>query len=302
MIEGQEDVSWEDWTAIAKSCEANGIPALFRSDHYLSVFPTEGRQSLDAWGTICGLAAITSQLRLGTMVSPTSFRHPSILAKLIATADRISGGRIEPGIGAGWHQAEHDAFGFPFRTPRERMEVLEEQLEIITGLWSEGEFEFHGSYYELEPVEAEPKPVQSPMPLIMGGNAAPKGSALAARFASEYNTPNPSLDQARERRAAIEAAWTEAGRDPATVRFSVMTGAALGRDESEAQERLRLAREKSGIGDELEYEFKGSPDQVVEQLTEWRDAGVDRVMIQLLLHDDLEQIELIGRELAPALR
>ena len=301
MIEGQEDVSWEDWVAIARSCEENGIPALFRSDHYLSVFPTKGRQSLDAWGTLCGLAAITSTLRLGTMVSPASFRHPSILAKLVATADQISGGRIEPGIGAGWHRPEHDAFGFPFLPTGERMEVLEEQLTIITGLWSEGEFEFHGSHYDLTPVDAEPKPVQNPMPLIMGGNAAPKGAALAARFADEYNTPNPTLDQVRERRAAIESAWSTAGRDPSTVRFSVMTGAALGRDEGEAEDRLRLAREKAAAGDDLDYEFKGSPEQVIEQLSEWRDNGVDRVMIQLLLHDDLEQIELIGRELAPAL-
>ncbi|MBN8866399.1 MAG: LLM class flavin-dependent oxidoreductase [Solirubrobacterales bacterium] len=300
MIEGQEDVSWEQWVAIARVCEANDIPTLFRSDHYLSVFPSEGRQSLDAWGTICGLAAITSKLRLGTMVSPTSFRPPSVLAKLIATADQISGGRIEPGIGAGWHQAEHEAFGFPFLSTAERMEVLEEQLEIMTGLWSEGEFEFHGRHYDLAPVDARPKPVQNPMPLIMGGNAGPKGAALAARFASEYNTPNPSLDEARQRRSAIEAAWLEAGRDPAGVRFSVMTGAALGRDEAEAEDRLRRAREKSGIGDALDYEFKGSPERVVEQLTEWREAGVDRVMLQLLLHDDLEQIELIGR-IAPAL-
>lgn len=302
MIEGQEDVSWEDWVAIANACEANGIPTLFRSDHYLSVFPAEGRQSLDAWGTLCGLAAITSTLRLGTMVSPTSFRHPSILAKLIATADQISGGRIEPGIGAGWHQSEHEAFGFPFLSTRERMEVLEEQLTIITGLWAEGEFEFHGSHYDLSRVDAEPKPVQDPMPLIMGGNAGPKGAALAARFASEYNTPNPTLDEVRERRATIESAWSAAGRDPSTVRFSVMTGAALGRDEAEAEDRLRRAREKSGVGDDLDYKFKGSPERVIEQLTEWRDAGVDRVMIQLLLHDDLEQIEIIGRELAPALK
>jgi len=302
MIEGQEDVSWEQWVAIARRCEENEIPTLFRSDHYLSVFPTEGRQSLDAWGTLCGLAAITSKLRLGTMVSPTSFRHPSVLAKLIATADRISGGRIEAGIGAGWHQPEHDAFGFPFLSTRERMAVMEEQLQIITGLWSQDGFEFHGEHYDLDPVDAEPKPVQKPMPLVMGGNAGPKGAALAARFASEYNTPNPTLDEVRERRSIIQAAWKEAGRDPDTVRFSVMTGAALGRDEAEAEDRLRLAREKSGLGDGLDYKFKGSPDRVIEQLCEWRDAGVDRVMVQLLLHEDLEQIELLGREIAPALR
>lgn len=301
MIEGQEDVSWDDWLAIARSCEENGIPTLFRSDHYLSVFGKDGRGSLDAWGTLCGLAAATTDLRLGTMVSPTSFRHPSVLAKLIATADQISGGRIEPGIGAGWHQPEHDAFGFPFLPLKERMEVLEEQLEILTGRWADGEFEFEGRHYAMTPVDAMPKPVQKPMPLILGGKAGPKGAALAARFASEYNTTNPTIEDVVERRGRIETAWADAGRDPETVRFSVMTGAAIGRDEAEAGDRLQRARERAGRP-ELEYEFRGSPEQLIEQFETWNQAGVDRVMVQLLLHDDLEQIEILGRDIAPALR
>ncbi|MDQ2621851.1 MAG: LLM class flavin-dependent oxidoreductase [Actinomycetota bacterium] len=199
MIEGQEGVTWEQWVAIADSCESHGVPVLFRSDHYWSVFEQEGRGSLDAWGTICGLAARTSKLRLGTMVSPASFRHPSVLAKLVATADQISGGRIEAGMGTGWHEPEHRSYGFDFKPMRERMEVLEEQVEIVTGLWAEGEFEFHGRHYGLEGVNALPKPVQQPMPLILGGNAGPRGAALAARFASEYNTPNPSLEEVRSR-------------------------------------------------------------------------------------------------------
>ena len=301
MIEGQEGVTWDQWVAIADSCEENGIPALFRSDHYWSVFEQDGRGSLDAWGTICGLAARTSKLRLGTMVSPASFRHPSILAKLVATADRISGGRIEPGMGTGWHEPEHDAYGFEFKPMKERMEVLEEQVEIVTGLWADGEFEFHGRHYDLSGIDALPKPVQQPMPLIMGGNAGPRGAALAARFATEYNTPNPSLGEVRSRRANVVSAWSAAGRDPATVRFSVMTGAAIGRNEKEAEDRLNRIKEREGTED-LNCEFKGSPEQVVEQMTAYRDAGVDRIMIQLLLHDDLEQIEIIGQELAPALR
>jgi len=300
MIEGQEDVTWEQWTAIADACEANRIPALFRSDHYLSVFGRGGRGSLDAWGTICGLAARTSTLRLGTMVSPASFRHPATFAKLVATADHISGGRIEPALGAGWHQAEHAAHGLPFLSGRERSAVLAEQLEIVTGFWSDGEFEFHGEHYDVAPVDVLPKPVQRPMPLIMGGQAGPKSAALAARYATEYNTAIPTFEQVVERRAAIARAWQEAGRDPETVRFSVMTGAALGRDEAEAADRLARARERAGIGDSLDCGFTGSPEQVIEQLRRHRDAGVDRVMMQLLLHDDLEQIELIGRELAPA--
>lgn len=302
MIEGQEDVSWEQWVAIAEACERNEIPALFRSDHYLSVFGKSGRGSLDAWGTICGLAAVTTKLRLGTLVSPASFRHPAILAKLAVAADQISGGRIEVGIGAGWHRQEHEAFGFPFLPMSQRMEVLAEQLEIVTGLWGEGEFEFSGKHYELTGVEALPKPVQRPLPLVMGGNAGPKGAALAARFASEYNTPNATLDEVLERRATIERAWVDAGRDPQSVRFSLMTRAALGRDDAEADDRLALARERSGRGEDLNYSFRGSPERVIEQLTTFRDAGVNRIMIKLLLHDDLEQIEIIGRDLAPALR
>lgn len=300
MIEGQEDVTWEQWLAIAGACEEHGIPTLFRSDHYLSVFDDPDRGSLDAWGTICALAARTSTLRLGTMVSPASFRPPGVFAKLVATADRISGGRIEPALGAGWHEPEHAAYGLPFLSGRGRSEVLAEQLEIVTGMWSDGEFEFHGKHYEVSRGNATPKPVQNPMPLVMGGNAGPKSAALAARYAVEYNTPNPSFEQVIKRRAAIADAWREAGRDPETVRFSVMTGAALGRDEAEADERLQLIRERTG-NPVQELSFAGSPEQVIEQFDRYREAGVDRIMIQLLLHDDLEQIEIIGRKLAPAL-
>src|SRR3954451_22013417 len=160
MIEGQEDVSWEDWVALAETCEASGIEALFRSDHYLSVSGHRERGALDAWGTLCGLAARTSTLRLGTLVSPASFRHPSVLAKLATTADHISGGRIELGLGTGWSQAEHTAYGFPFLSMKERMDVLEEQLAIIhDGHWGEGPFSFRGRYYELNDLTAFPKPV-----------------------------------------------------------------------------------------------------------------------------------------------
>lgn len=301
MIEGQEDVSWDQWVAIGEACEEHGIPTLFRSDHYFSVFDQEAHGSLDAWGTICGLAARTEKLKLGTMVSPASFRHPSVLAKLVATADQISGGRIEPAIGSGWNEAEHKAFGFPFLPVKERMDVLSEQLEIVTGLWGDGEFEFQGEHYDYNGIDPLPKPVQRPMPLIMGGNAGPRAAALAAKYAVEYNTPNPTKDDVRARRKSIVEAWIEAGRDPETVRFSVMTGVAVGRDEGEANERLEKIKEKTGAGDDLSYEFFGSTGQVVEQLEAFRDLGVDRVMLQLLLHDDLEQIEIIGRELAPAL-
>src|SRR5438309_3144279 len=169
MIEGQEGVTWSQWEAIARACEEHGVPALFRSDHYMNLdgrHPEHG--SLDAWGTLNALAAITSELRLGTMVSPATFRHPAELAKLVVTADHVSGGRVELGLGAGWHEREHAAFGFPFAPLRTRMDVLEEQLQVVLGSWSDGEpFSFAGRHYQLSDLRAEPKPVQRPHPPII---------------------------------------------------------------------------------------------------------------------------------------
>src|ERR1700759_2402241 len=171
MIEGQEGVEWEQWVALAGACEEHGIPALFRSDHYMNLdgqHPERG--SLDAWGTLCALAAVTKTLRLGTLVSPATFRPPSNLAKIVATADQVSGGRVELGLGAGWHEREHRAYGFPFPDTRTRVDVLEEQLQIVLGTWTQAPFSFSGSHYPLEGLDAQPKPVQSPRPpLIMGG-------------------------------------------------------------------------------------------------------------------------------------
>ncbi|HYG81325.1 MAG TPA: LLM class flavin-dependent oxidoreductase, partial [Pyrinomonadaceae bacterium] len=162
MIEGQEGVSWEDWLALAKSCEAHGVPALFRSDHYLNLGGVAERGSLDAWATISALAAVTTTLRLGTLVSPATFRHPSELAKVVATADHVSGGRVELGLGAGWHEREHRAFGFTFPPLRERMDRLAEQLAIVHGSWTEPSFSFEGRFYELEALDAQPRPLQAP--------------------------------------------------------------------------------------------------------------------------------------------
>src|SRR4051812_11207543 len=232
MIEGQEDVTWEDWVALAETCEAAGVEALFRSDHYLSVSGANERGALDAWATINALAARTTTLRLGTLVSPTSFRHPSVLAKLATTADHISGGRIELGMGTGWSEVEHAAFGFPFHAMAERMDVLAEQLEIVhDGHWGEGPFSFRGAHYTLDELDARPKPLQRPHPpLIMGGAAGPRAARLAARFADEYNTVLPTLEEIAERRARIVAACEAAGREP--IPFSVMATTVIGPDAS----------------------------------------------------------------------
>lgn len=304
MIEGQNGVSWEDWVALAKACEAHGIPALFRSDHYLNLGGEPELGSLDAWATLSALAAVTSTLRLGTMVSPATFRHPSNLAKVVATADHVSGGRVELGLGAGWHEEEHRAYGFPFASVRERMDVLAEQLEIIHGAWTaDGPFSFAGEHYSLEGLDAQPRPLQRPHPpLIMGGGAKPRSAALAARWADEYNTTFPTLDEVRERKAAIDRACEDAGRDP--IPFSIMTGFVAGRDREELRERAvalwgaeadeRLSAPESGW-------IVGTVDEVAEQLGALRDAGVARVMLQHLLHTDLAAVELIGRDVARAL-
>jgi F420-dependent oxidoreductase-like protein len=309
MIEGQEGVSWPQWLALAHACEQHGIPALFRSDHYQNLggqHPERG--SLDAWGTLCALAAATSTLRLGTMVSPATFRHPSELAKLVTTADHVSEGRIELGLGAGWHEREHEAYGFPFPSTRVRMDRLEEQLQVVLGNWAssaEQPFSFEGDHYTLRDLDAQPKPIQLPHPhLIMGGSAGPRSAALAARYADEYNTPYPNVEEVRERRATIDQACERAGRDP--LPFSIMTGVLVGLDESELRERAaRLAQRIGGDPGALLKEppsgwIVGTVDAAVEQLAKLRQAGVSRVMCQHMVHDDLDTVALIGEALAPA--
>jgi alkanesulfonate monooxygenase SsuD/methylene tetrahydromethanopterin reductase-like flavin-dependent oxidoreductase (luciferase family) len=298
MIEGQEGVTWPQWQAIAAACEEHGVGSLFRSDHYLPLEGHHERGVLDAWGTLSALAATTTRLHLGTLVSPATFRHPSVLAKLAVTADQVSGGRVALGLGAGWHADEHAAYGFPFAVTRERMDVFAEQCAIVRGLWGPGPFRFEGQHYRVGPVDALPKP-QAPW-LIVGGLAGPRSAQIAARFADEYNTVFATPEECRARRDSVEAAWREAGRSD--LRFSLMTGAVLGRDRDEVAERTRAIGERRG-----EPSFTppgpwitGTPDEAREQLRALADAGVDRVMLQLLLHEDVAQVELIGRELQPA--
>ncbi|HTP22984.1 MAG TPA: TIGR03560 family F420-dependent LLM class oxidoreductase [Solirubrobacteraceae bacterium] len=307
MIEGQEGVTWPQWQALAAACEEHGIPALFRSDHYQNLdgqHPERG--SLDAWGTINALAGLTTTLRLGTLVSPASFRHPSVLAKLVVTADHVSGGRVNLGIGAGWHEREHEAYGFPFLPTKTRMDVLEEQLEVLMGTWGEGQFSFEGEHYVLRDLNAQPKPFQQPHPpLLMGGSAGPRSAALAARFADEYNTPFPSLEDVPRMRGAITEACERAGRDP--IPFSAMIGTVIGADAGDLEDRARRVGERIGTpGDTLVREppsgwVVATVDQAIEQFAAYREAGLHRVMCQTLVHDDLDAVTLLGEVVAPAL-
>jgi alkanesulfonate monooxygenase SsuD/methylene tetrahydromethanopterin reductase-like flavin-dependent oxidoreductase (luciferase family) len=294
MIEGQEDVTWDDWRALAGACEEHGVESLFRSDHYLSVFGVSGRGSLDAWATINALAAITTKLRLGTLVSPATFRHGSELSKVAVTADHVSGGRIELGLGSGWNKAEHEAYQFPFPPMGERMKLMEEQLELIAGQWSYG-----------SPIE--PKPVQRPRPnLIVGGRGGPRSIQLAARFADEYNTVNKTAEECAELRRRLDEACAAEGREP--IPLSLMTGWLAGEDRAELLDRAGRLSEWTGRGADAETFLSEQPpaaiagtiDEGIERLRELARVGVERVMLQHLLHRDIGAVEQIGRLVVPA--
>jgi F420-dependent oxidoreductase-like protein len=306
MIEGQEGVTWEQWRALAVACEEHGFEGLFRSDHYLSVMGRPERGSLDAWTTLAALAAMTSRIRLGTLVSPATFRHPSVLAKSAVTVDHVSGGRVELGIGAGWQEREHRAYGFPFPALGTRMDAMAEQIEIVARSFADEPFSFQGEHYSLEDLDALPKPLQRPRPpIIVGGRGGRRSLELAARWADEYNTFSASLDEVRQRHHAFAEAWQDAGRDPDAFRFSVMVTTLVGADETELRDRIgRLAEWLGGAPEEVIARLRnggvaGTVDEAAERLRELEAAGAQRVMLQHFLHGDVEAVELIGRELIP---
>jgi alkanesulfonate monooxygenase SsuD/methylene tetrahydromethanopterin reductase-like flavin-dependent oxidoreductase (luciferase family) len=301
MIEGQESVTWPHWVDLARTAEEAGLEGLFRSDHYQSVSNHTERSALDAWATLTALGAVTSRLRLGTMVSPTSFRHPSVLAKNVVTADHVSGGRVELGLGAGWHDLEHRTYGFTFHEVGTRYDVFAEQLEIIRRQFEEERFDFDGDHFRLTDCEARPKPVQERLPIILGGRAGPRAVALAARFADEYNTVYPTDDQIRERRANVLRACDEVGREP--LRFSIMTGCVLGEDEADFRDRAGRLHAHGGSDEPLDawidkrraMAVMGTLDQAGERLRALAGLGVERFFLQHLLHDDLDMVALLGR-------
>jgi len=265
MIEGQEGVTWAQWLALAHAAEEANLEGLFRSDHYRSIVRGDPAGSLDAWATLAGLAAVTTKLRLGTMVSP------------VTTVDHISNGRVELGIGAGWFESEHDAYGFKFPSTKERLDELDRQLEELTRQWTDAP-------------DIWPKPVQQPRPpIIVGGTAKPRTVRAAVQWADEYNTVFASVQEARERKSVLDEAAREAGRAP--LRFSLMTGCVVGRDESDLQERLAQFKQISGND---APPISGTVDQVVERLREYEQVGVERVMLQHLVHEDVEMVSVLG--------
>jgi F420-dependent oxidoreductase-like protein len=309
MIEGQQGVTWTDWQALADACERLPIEGLFRSDHYFSAPGVSGRGSTDAWTLLAGLAVRTRTLRLGTLVSPVTFREPALLAKAAATVDEISGGRAEIGMGAGWWTEEHAQHGFPFPDTPERFARLEEQVAIVHGLLTEDRFSFQGRFYRLRDCEFLPKPVQRPRPpLILGGKTVgPTMRRLVGRYADEFNTVGGTPDDVRARYDRARAGCESEGRDPDTLVTSMMTWFAVAPTHDEYIAKLRRAHAltpDAGSFDAYRSEFEtdciaGTPDQAIDRLHAYAEAGVQRIFLNLDLYDDLEMLDLVATEVLP---
>lgn len=308
MLEGQEGVTWEEWVAAAQTAERLGFDAIFTSDHYFSVMGNRDRGSSDAWTNLAGLAAVTSTIRLGTLVSPVTFREPAVLAKAAVTVDRISHGRVEIGMGAGWWEEEHRTHGFPFPPVDERFARLEEQLEIVHRLLTEDVFTFEGRFYTLRDVPFAPKGIQVPHPpIIVGGDGGPRLARLVSRWADEFNTVGVGPEEAGQRIAGVRARLDRDGRDQASLATSVMTWCYVGTTEDEAMDRIRLVFDRSMRAERFADELGalratcvvGSVDQAVERLRAYEAAGVQRIMLNHELFDDLEMLEVLATQVFP---
>jgi F420-dependent oxidoreductase-like protein len=304
FTEPQQGATYDDLLAVAQAAESLGFEGFFRSDHYLRMGEGAGLPGpSDAWTTLAGLARDTSRVRLGTLVSPATFRQPGPLAITVAGVDQMSGGRVELGFGAGWFEAEHTAYGIDFPDVATRYDVFAEQLAIIDGLWQTPagqRFDFDGKHYRLQDSPALPKPVQQPrVPIILGGAARKRSAALAVAHADEYNSAFRTVAESGQIFDRIRTAVAEAGRSAASMTYSVAQVICVGRTDAELRRRAEaLGREL----DELRADgLAGSPAEVVAKLGEFREIGADRAYLQLMDLTDLDQLELIAAEVAPQL-
>jgi F420-dependent oxidoreductase-like protein len=310
FTEPQQGASYDSLLSVASIAEECGFDGFFRSDHYLAIGAGDADAGwglpgpTDAWVTLAALARETSRIRLGTLMTAATFRLPGPLAIQVAQVDAMSGGRVELGIGTGWYPQEHEAYGIPFPTQRERFERLEEQLAVLTGLWRTpvGEtFSYPGRYYRLAGSPALPKPVQSPHPpVILGGGGTRRTPRLAAAYADEFNMPFQPLAETREQFARVRKACEEAGRDPASLTLSAALTVCCGRDAAELERRLAAlgphAAELRAKG------VSGTPAQVADALGAYGEAGAERVYLRIWDLDDTEHVELLAAEVVPQLR
>lgn len=294
FTEPQQGADYDTLLTVAKATEELGFDAFFRSDHYVRMGSVDGLPGpTDAWITLAGLARETRRIRLGTLMTAGTFRLPGVLAIQVAQVDQMSGGRVELGLGAGWFEEEHKAYGIPF--PAERMARLEEQLAIVTGLWATAPgatFDFHGTHYRLENSPALPKPAQAKVPVLVGGHGARRTPRLAARYADEFNMPFASVEDSRRQFARVREAAAETGRKAEEIVYSNALVVCVGKDDAE------VARRAAAIGREVD-ELKanglaGSPAEVVEKLGTYAAIGSSRAYLQVLDLGDLDHLELIA--------
>ncbi|MGK5627204.1 LLM class F420-dependent oxidoreductase [Streptomyces sp. URMC 123] len=296
FTEPQQGADYDTLLTVAKATEDLGFDAFFRSDHYLAMGSSDGLPGpTDAWITLAGLARETRRIRLGTLMTAGTFRLPGVLAIQVAQVDQMSGGRVELGLGAGWFEEEHRAYGIPF--PKEKFARLEEQLAIVTGLWATevgGTFDFDGAYYQLKDCPALPKPAQPTVPLLIGGHGATRTPRLAARYAQEFNIPFASVEDSRRQFGRVREAAEAAGRKGDDLVYSNALVVCVGKSDAE------VARRAAAIGrevDELkENGLAGSPAEVVEKIGRYQEIGSSRIYLQVLDLHDLEHLELISSQ------
>ncbi len=303
FVEPQQGATYGDQLAVARTAEAAGYSAFFRSDHYLAMAGDGLPGPTDSWVTLGAIARETSTIRLGTMVTSATFRHPGVLAISVAQVDEMSGGRVDLGIGAGWFEAEHEAYAIPFPPLGERFDRLGEQLDIITGMWSTpvGEtFDYTGTHYEIRNSPALPKPVQTPPPIVIGGGGPKRTPALTAKYASEFNIPFVDVETLKTQYGRVAAAVADAGRTPDSLTYSAAFVVCAGRDDAE------IARRAAAIGREVDElrsnsPLVGTPGEIADKLDAFAEAGVQRVYIQILDQSDLDHVEYFAAEVIPQL-
>jgi F420-dependent oxidoreductase-like protein len=301
--EAQEGATYGDLLRVARAAESLGFAGFFRSDHYLGIMGDGRPGPTDAWVTLAGLARETNHIRLGTLVSPATFRLPGPLAIMVAEVDAMSGGRVELGLGSGWYASEHRAYGIPFPDLRTRFDMLSEQVEIIDGLWRTpvGErFSFRGAHYQLTDSPALPKPVQSPRPpIILGGLGRKRSARLVARFANEFNVAWSPLADTSEIFTRLKANLADTDRDPASLAYSAGQIICVGKDEADVRRRAAVLRQDAGT---LRTSgLAGTPAEVVDKIGQLANLGVSRIYLQFLDLTDISQLELIAAEVLPQL-
>ena len=315
MIEGQEGLSWDLWRRFVTCVEEMGFESFWRSDHFFSLSGPRTQDAVETYLSFAVAAEITERVRFGALVSPITFRHPAMLGRMCAQIDALSGGRFVAGVGAGWNVPEHEAFGIPFPPVGERMDRLDESIRVMKALWSDGPASFSGKYYQLREAECYPKPVQRPLPVMVGGVGERRTLRIVAELADEWNAVGVDLEGYRRKREVLERHCEQAGRDPASIKHTQMSGFIIGKDDRGVRGHLRLIGERlanDAVVGSMTADPKqvletarargwlvGTPSEVVDELGRREEAGISRLMLQHHANDNFEVLELLATEVLP---